>query len=43
VLLACADVSFDDLDFPELAPGKIRLGPTFFGFRVAERPATSEG
>jgi hypothetical protein len=36
VLVACADVHFGDLVFPELMPGEVRIGPTFFGFRIAE-------
>jgi hypothetical protein len=36
VLVACADVHFGDLVFPELLPGEVRMGPTFFGFRIGE-------
>lgn len=36
LVLACADVDFSDLQsaLPELAPGRLVTGPTFFGFRV---------
>jgi HEAT repeat protein len=35
-VLACANVDFSDLQaaLPELAPGQLVTGPTFFGFRV---------
>lgn len=36
VVLACADVAFVDVAYPELAPGEVRVGPTFFGFRLRE-------
>lgn len=32
VWLACADVDFDDLVPPSLAPGAVHWGPTFWGF-----------
>jgi len=35
IVLACADVEFDDLVCPDLAPGQVSCGPTYFGFRVA--------
>jgi hypothetical protein len=36
IQLVCADVSFAHLSFPELGPGQVLLGPTLFGFRLAE-------
>jgi hypothetical protein len=42
LVLACANVSFEDLLFPKLKAGAMCLGPTFFGFRLNEsavRPA----
>jgi HEAT repeat protein len=36
IFLACADVAFSDLHavLPELKPGQLVTGPTFFGFRL---------
>ena len=34
LVLACADVAFEHLQPPPLAPGEVRFGPTFFGFRL---------
>lgn len=37
IVLACADVDFEDLIVPELAPGQVSWGPTYFGFRIASQ------
>ena len=34
VILACADVDFEHVVPPPLAPGEMLCGPTFFGFRL---------
>ena len=32
--LVCADISAEHLTPPELAPGEVRFGPIFYGFRL---------
>ena len=36
IFLACADVAFEHLTPPDLAPGEVSWGPGFYGFRLRE-------
>ncbi|WP_437925662.1 HEAT repeat domain-containing protein [Sorangium sp. So ce291] len=37
LVLACADVAFEHLPPPEISPGQVLCGPTFFGLRIARQ------